>query len=148
MKTFSQNLIALRKAAGISQKDFAQMLGIPVTTLSGYELADREPKFDMLVKMAAMLNVSVDDLLHDTFEKKFNIPQRDDFMSGLRIKVVGDTMIISFPPDKKEQMILSMQIAAGILNFTSSVAIEEGNSKIVKDFRLMMFNKEGENLNE
>lgn len=63
MNKFGENLVALRKAAGFSQKHFAQMLGIPITTLSGYENSGREPKLDLLIKMAAFLNVSIDDLI-------------------------------------------------------------------------------------
>lgn len=148
MKTFSQNLVTLRKAAGFSQKDFANMLNIPVTTLSGYELSDREPKFDMLVKMAAMLNVSVDTLLHDTTEQKFNFPQRDDFMSALQIKLAGDTVIVKIPREKLKQMILTMQLAADFLNHTSSIIVEKGDVDVEQKYLLKWYDTKGEKSNE
>ena len=53
----------LRKARGISQKELAIKLGIPQSTMSGYETGVREPKFELLSVLAAELETSVDYLL-------------------------------------------------------------------------------------
>lgn len=61
--SFGENLIALRKARGISRKELADALEIPYTTLRNYETDAREPGHVFLVKLAQLLNVSVDSLV-------------------------------------------------------------------------------------
>lgn len=79
MTAFQRNLRFCRKEAGILQQDFAQMLGIPVTTLSGYENGGREPKFSLLIKMADIFGVTVDDLVRGELprEKIYKLAFRD-----------------------------------------------------------------------
>lgn len=64
---FQDNLRRYRELAGYSQaKDFADTLGIKYTTYTAYENQGREPKFELLLKMAEILNVTTDDLLGNT----------------------------------------------------------------------------------
>ena len=53
----------LREAQGINQSEFAQILGVRQNTLSTWETGRYEPDGEMLKKIAAALNVSVDYLL-------------------------------------------------------------------------------------
>ena len=43
----------IRKQRGFTQKDFAQLLRIPVTTYANYENGNRTPKTDMIEKIAS-----------------------------------------------------------------------------------------------
>ena len=63
---FQKNLIILRKNAGYSARSFAEKLNIPYTTYLAYEKTEREPKYSLLIKIADILNVSLDDLLGRT----------------------------------------------------------------------------------
>ncbi len=61
---FSANLRKARERAGYKQaKDFAAALGLSYTTYVAYENQGREPKYDMLCKIAAALHVTTDELL-------------------------------------------------------------------------------------
>ena len=60
---FHINLRRMREDAGYTQKEFADMLSIRVTTYRNYENTLREPSYDILVKMAEILGVSTDTLL-------------------------------------------------------------------------------------
>lgn len=61
---FQENLIHYREKAGYkSAKDFSEKLGINYTTYMGYENKGREPKYSLLVQIARLLHVSVDNLL-------------------------------------------------------------------------------------
>lgn len=65
--SFQENLKFYREKAGYKQaKDFAQILNIPYPTYVGYESKNREPKYEMLCKIADLLEVSTDDLLGRT----------------------------------------------------------------------------------
>ena len=57
------NLRKYRKQKGLSQADFAKMLGIAQNSYSRYENGSRQPDVDMLNKMADILGVSVDMIL-------------------------------------------------------------------------------------
>lgn len=60
---FAANLRLYREKAGITAKDFAAKIGINYSTYSGYENQDREPKYEILLKIAAALHVTTDELL-------------------------------------------------------------------------------------
>ena len=62
---FRENLIKFRKAKYPSARKFAQELGIPYNTYLSYENPAKptEPRYEMLVKIAALLDVTTDELL-------------------------------------------------------------------------------------
>lgn len=61
--SFHSRLKSCRESQGFSQIEFAQKLGVSNTVLSRYESGDREPNFEMLIKIAKTLNVSIDHLI-------------------------------------------------------------------------------------
>ncbi|WP_303997933.1 helix-turn-helix domain-containing protein [Megamonas hypermegale] len=64
-----ENLKFYREKAGYkTAKEFSNALGIPYNTYTAYENQKREPKLDMLVKIADLLKVSLDDLLGRVLE--------------------------------------------------------------------------------
>lgn len=68
--SFGESFSKIRKEKGITRKDFAEKLGIPYTTLRNYEKDQREPGHKLLIKMATLLSVSVDDLIGHHAETK------------------------------------------------------------------------------
>ncbi|HEY4543895.1 MAG TPA: helix-turn-helix transcriptional regulator [Tissierellaceae bacterium] len=60
---FNKRLRSLREQHKISQKDFAEILGVSNVVLSRYENGERKPDYDMLIKIAEHFDVSVDYLL-------------------------------------------------------------------------------------
>lgn len=65
--SFQENLKYYREKSGYkTAKDFADVLNIPYTSYVAYENKGREPKYEMLCKIADLLEVSTDDLLGQT----------------------------------------------------------------------------------
>ena len=60
---FGNKIHRLRKAMGISQNQLADMLGITGKAISKWENGCAKPQIDTIKKLAAIFNVSVDDLL-------------------------------------------------------------------------------------
>lgn len=60
---FHRNLRNARENLNLSQKEFAEMLNIPVSTYRNYENTLREPSFEILIKISEILKTSVDELL-------------------------------------------------------------------------------------
>ena len=59
----SRRLNALRTYLGLSQERAAKQLGIPRTTLSGWERGAREPDADSLKKLADLYHCTIDYIL-------------------------------------------------------------------------------------
>lgn len=63
MQGFGARLKAARKEAGLTQEEIARILHIHRTTYTKYETDQAEPPFDTLIKIAAILEVTVSSLL-------------------------------------------------------------------------------------
>jgi transcriptional regulator with XRE-family HTH domain len=61
--TFGDRLAGAREAAGLSQEELAQRLGVRLTTLQNWEEDLAEPRGNRLQMLAGMLNVSLRWLL-------------------------------------------------------------------------------------
>lgn len=75
----------IREDADVKQKELAQMLNIPITTLSGWENQKYEPPFEYLIKIANIFNVSLDYILCRT-----NNPSNEEFTKGLTEEEIKD----------------------------------------------------------
>ena len=64
----SSNLQFLRRKTGYSQQELADMLEIPRTTWSGYELGKVEPNINMLQKISIFFHQSIDRLLNQRID--------------------------------------------------------------------------------
>jgi len=58
-----KRLVELRKVAGLSQYELAEMIGEPQPNIAYWELSDKPPRSDVLHKLADALGVSITDLL-------------------------------------------------------------------------------------
>ncbi|HQW03663.1 MAG TPA: helix-turn-helix transcriptional regulator, partial [Saprospiraceae bacterium] len=64
----SSNLQFLRRKTGYSQQELADLLEIPRTTWSGYELGKVEPNINMLQKISIFFHQSIDRLLNQRID--------------------------------------------------------------------------------
>lgn len=62
----SYTLKLFRESAEVTQKDLASRLGVSESAYRSYELGDRKIPVDLLVKLAAIYNTSVDVLIGNT----------------------------------------------------------------------------------
>lgn len=60
---FGARLKELRSQAGLTQKQLAEQIGVTKSVVSFYELRERTPSPEILVKLAALFHVSSDYLL-------------------------------------------------------------------------------------
>lgn len=75
MGDFGKRFRECRRAAGMKQVMAAKLMGISQTSVSQYELDQREPTADVVIKMADVYDVSIDYLLGLT-------DQREPFYRG------------------------------------------------------------------
>ena len=53
----------LRSAKNITQSELAKRIGVTTSTVSSYEVSERHPSYDVLIKIATFFNVTTDFLL-------------------------------------------------------------------------------------
>jgi transcriptional regulator with XRE-family HTH domain len=56
-------LVALRKAAGLSQAELARLVGEPQANIAFWERTEKPPRSDVLPKLATVLGVRIEELL-------------------------------------------------------------------------------------
>ena len=63
--SMSEQIRNRRKDKRISQVDMAQMVDVKQSTISDYETGRATPTIDKLIKIASILDCTVDDLVQD-----------------------------------------------------------------------------------
>lgn len=61
--SISENIKAARKAAGISQKDLAERLGVYQKDISRWENGERTPTLEIFARICNELKASADEIL-------------------------------------------------------------------------------------
>lgn len=84
--TFANNLVALRKQHGYSQKEFAARMSITTETLKAYENFWRVPKYPTLKKIADLFGVTVDDILFEDLRGGQKPPPRKETLRDVVLK--------------------------------------------------------------
>ncbi len=60
---FGNRLKALRTSAGLTQAQLGNQVGVTKSVISYYELQERSPSPDVLIKLSQIFHVSTDELL-------------------------------------------------------------------------------------
>lgn len=78
INTIGTTIKKLRILKGINQDVFSEILGISERLLCQIESGEKSPRFDILVKMAEILEMNFDDFILWKDEQLFNkIPKKD-----------------------------------------------------------------------
>ena len=98
-ETFGQRFQRLRKEAGLTQEEVAEKVGITPQGVSKWENDLSSPDINILVKLAEILGVSVEELLGKEKEKTKVLQDFDYKKAVLKIVVdsEGDKVKINFP---------------------------------------------------
>lgn len=71
MKTIGEKILILRENLNMKQKELADLVGITEATLSRYENNKREPRGEIVTRLAKILNVSTDYLLDNEISSEY-----------------------------------------------------------------------------
>lgn len=71
MNCFVDNLTRYRRLAGLTRQELAENIGLSVQAITHYENGTREPKLEILIKIADILNVTLDNLVGHINERDF-----------------------------------------------------------------------------
>ena len=67
MSNFSEQLVTLRKARGLSQAQVAKAVHVAPRAYQNYEYDEAEPRLSTLIRLADFYQVSLDDLVGRPF---------------------------------------------------------------------------------
>lgn len=85
--TFAERLRYYREKAKLNQKELAEKIGISFATYNNYETKGYEPKIDILIKLAAALNIDVNTLVGFHSDNAKNLIQTlEDY--GIEVKQI------------------------------------------------------------
>lgn len=91
MTPISKNIRYLRKQVGMSQVQLAKALEVSRTNVTSWESANNYPGVDLIIKIARIFDISIDDLLTKDMSK---------YSTSINLTSVAEAMT-SY--DKKEQ---------------------------------------------
>lgn len=86
------NIKNIRLDRGYTQKEVAEMLGIPYSTYSNYENNNREPNFETIKQITEILDTSVDEILYAQYNisAAYDVAQYLFKLAGYVIYDTGD----------------------------------------------------------
>jgi len=80
---FAENLVKARRLVGLSQERLGLLAGLHRTEIGKLEYGERIPRIDSIVKLASVLEVSVDQLIGGvTWEAPKRAGERGRFVSN------------------------------------------------------------------
>jgi transcriptional regulator with XRE-family HTH domain len=92
----------LRESKNMTQVRLSIELGVSQETISGYEIGKASPPADMLIKLADVLDTSVDYILGRTDNRYFNKLNKSD-LSEQELEVLLNFR--KLPKNKKERVL-------------------------------------------
>ncbi|UEG51949.1 LexA family transcriptional regulator [Mucilaginibacter daejeonensis] len=129
MSIISSNIKFLRKKKGLTQQQFADEIGIKRSLVGAYEEDRADPKYDLLKKIAAYFEVSIDDFINETINEKW-APKPKGNPANLRI--------LSITVDKEDNENIEMVPVKASAGYMNGYADPEYVAKLPK-FHLPMF---------
>lgn len=90
MVDFGNKLKALRLNAGLTQKQLAEQMKVTKSVISYYELQERYPSPESLIKLAAIFSVSTDYLLGIDKKETLDISNLSDTQVDTVRRVIAE----------------------------------------------------------
>ena len=94
-------LVDLRKAAGLSQIELSESIGVSQQSLAFWEVSEKPPRSDVLPKLATALGVPIEKLIYSDGENEN--PKRNNKPSGKLRQVFEE--VVKLPRRQQEKII-------------------------------------------
>ena len=83
---FGNKLKELRKQSGLTQQQIADRIGVTKSVISFYELKERSPSPEVLIKLSQIFHVSTDYLLGIDKSKTVDVSGLDEDIKAIQLK--------------------------------------------------------------
>ena len=121
MASIGERILTLRKSRNLSQKELAEQVGITEASLSRYENNLREPKGEIIAKIAEALKCSTDYLLGLTNDKTEYKSKSSLHKNEIKYETYGDI----------EKIFIKKLIDEGIIKENEPIP-NDGVNKVLK----------------
>jgi transcriptional regulator with XRE-family HTH domain len=101
MQAIAERIIALRKDAGLTQKQLAEELGVTQPVISGIERGELRVHGELIVELSRLLKVSADEILGIKTPKK-----KTDKMTPEQTRLWKKFQQIASWPDKDQRAVI------------------------------------------
>lgn len=124
-------LATYRKQNKLSQEKLAQKLNVSRSTVAMWENNSNEPDHKTLIKIATILNISIDDLLENKNSRKgIKIPVLGSVAAGIPISAIQD--ILDYEEISEEMASKGEYFGLEIKGESMAPTISNGDTVIVK----------------
>ena len=108
--TIGQSIQKKRKSLGMTQKELAEKVGVATITIQQYERNVREPKFEIVKRIAKALGVSQFDLLRPVMEHD------EDYVNTEWFEEMTDADIFAsmVPPEEMSRLVGLNSVTSGL----------------------------------
>ena len=114
--TFGEKLIRLRKIKGITQDEFAAVVGVSRQAVYKWESEKSYPEASKLIEIKNLFNISIDDLLDESFEIELPKKKRKKRLSDEKKREIEEKIEKEF-----------------IYTVAKSEKVEENVEKVIED---------------
>ena len=87
---FCKNLVYLRREKRLRQHEMHDVLGFSRTTWSNYEKGKTAPSLDGLIKIARFFGISIDELVAEDVEQKFENRKYKPYVLSDKLSLVEE----------------------------------------------------------
>lgn len=131
MSNIAANLRYLRKKKGLTQQQFADLMGIKRSLVGAYEEHRAEPKYELLKKIVDFFDLTIDEIVDEKINDKW---KPKSIVDGSSLRILS---ITTDNDDNENIELVPVKASAGYLN---GYADPEFISELPK-FKLPMFNQ-------
>lgn len=111
---FNENLRKLRKDRGYTQAELAKKLDLEASSISKYETTGVVPPYDVLIKIAKLFNVSLDELFD--IERKKIVPSDEGTITIAEHELLRDFRLL----DDSQKMFVLQAVQAEAQRITGN----------------------------
>lgn len=94
-EVLSKNLTYYVNACGKSQKEIAEIIGVPYTTFNDWIRGARYPRIDKIEIMARFFGILKSDLIEDKTEERERMKKENDILSDIIVRLRTDEEYLS-----------------------------------------------------
>lgn len=122
--TFAERLRYYREKADLSQKELCEKIDISFSTYNNYETRGYEPKIDILIKLAAALNIDVNALVG------YQVNDKETLLNILRAAGI----LFEMDPDDNNALFVENEgLADGLANHDKAFCLKELGAHLTFD---------------
>jgi transcriptional regulator with XRE-family HTH domain len=132
---FSEKIVKLRKMKGLTQDEFASAVGVSRQAVYKWESGQSYPEVAKLVEMKLLFNISIDDLLDESYEVV--VPEKKKVRATRQTKekvekTVREEVLATAPAVEEEATATEETVAEPVTEPVAETVAEAANETVAE----------------